>query len=218
MRKRGRNELTPIHAETGEAISLGGQVIRAMRRARVAILTVALTYFVSVVIGMGMVHAGNAFALNYRDHSVSGAQSSASLVALDSGDRWRAAVLDFAANLWAAAANTVGGLSVVATYPIVAFRGWIGGIVSVNHTHASRLADAKEAAYYLITLVLQLIPYSIAGGAGVNLGLAFVRPRPPYLGGKWLSIPKEAIRDVLRMYVIVVPLFLVASLWEFLAR
>jgi hypothetical protein len=50
------------------------------------------------------------------------------------------------------------------------------------------------------------------------VGLAYLRPKPYYQGDKWLGIPKEAIRDVLRIYVLVVPLFLVASLWEFLAR
>lgn len=193
-------------------------VIRALARARVPILTVALTYFISVVIGIVMVHTGNAFALTYRDKIVSNAQSSPILVALDQNDRLRAAVLDFAANLFAAMANTIAGLGVVVAYPIVAYRGWIGGIVSIDSAHISRLADSKEAAYYLITLVLQLVPYSVSGGAGVNLGLAYLRPKSDYQGDKWMGIPKEAIRDVLRIYLMVVPLFLLASLWEFFAR
>lgn len=180
-------------------------------------MTVALTYFISVVIGIVMVPTGNAFAQSYRDKIVSSAQSSPVLVALGQNDRLRAAVLDFAGNLYAAIANTIGGLAVVVTYPIVAYRGWIGGIVSVDSAHISRLADPKEAAYYLITLVLQLIPYSVSGGAGVNLGLAFLRPKPYYQGDKWMGIPKEAIRDILRIYIVVVPLFLVASLFEFIA-
>jgi hypothetical protein len=103
---------------------------------------------------------------------------------------------------------------------MVAFRGWVGGIVSVSTgpAHTSRLADPWEAFYYLLTLVLQLIPYTLAGGAGVNLGVAYFRPRPFYQGQKWLTLPGEAVRDVLRIYVLVVPLFFIASLWEFLAR
>jgi hypothetical protein len=31
-------------------------------------------------------------------------------------------------------------------------------------------------------------------------------------------VPKEALRDAARIYMLVVPLFAVASLWEFLAR
>ena len=52
----------------------------------------------------------------------------------------------------------------------------------------------------------------------MNLGIAAFRPRPFYQGDKWLGLPKEALRDVLRIYLLVVPLFLIASLWEFLAR
>jgi uncharacterized membrane protein (Fun14 family) len=149
---------------------------------------------------------------------VSNAQSSPILVALHQNDRLRAVALDFAGNLYGAIANTIGGLGVVVSYPIVAYRGWIGGIVSVNGAHISRLADTIEAAYYLITLVLQLVPYSVSGGAGVNLGLAYVRPKSYYQGDKWIGIPKEAIRDVLRIYLVVVPLFFLASMWEIFAR
>jgi hypothetical protein len=107
---------------------------------------------------------------------------------------------------------------VVFAYPLIAYRGWIGGIVSIDGSHASRLADVKEGAYYLITLLLQLIPYTLTGGAGTNMGMAFLKPKPCYQGEKWLGIPKEALRDVLRIYRVAVPLFLLASLWEFLAR
>ena len=207
-----------MRQENSEINSIVLLVIRALSRARVPILTVALTYFISVVIGIVMVHTGNTFALTYRDKIVSNAQSSPILVALHQNDRLRAAVLDFAGNLFGAMANTIAGLGVVVAYPIVAHRGWIGGIVSIDSAHVSRLADSKEAAYYLITLVLQLVPYSMSGGAGVNLGLAYLRPKADYQGDKWMGIPKEAIRDVLRIYLLVVPLFLLASLWEFFAR
>jgi uncharacterized membrane protein SpoIIM required for sporulation len=65
-------------------------------------------------------------------------------------------------------------------------------------------------------MILQLIPYSLAGGAGVNLGWAYLRPSPYYVGKKWLGFPKEAVLDVFRIYIVIVPLFLVASLVEFL--
>lgn len=204
--------------EKSESKSPVSLVIRALTRARMPILTIALTYFIALIIGTSMVHTGNTFALTYRDRIVSTAQSSPSLVALHQNDRLRAAVLDFASNLFAAMADTLGGLGLVVVYPLVAYRGWIGGIVSVNSAHLSRLADVKEATYYLITLGLQLIPYSLAGGAGVNLGLAYLRPKAHYQGAKWLGVPREAIRDALYIYLLVVPLFLVASLWEFLAR
>jgi uncharacterized membrane protein SpoIIM required for sporulation len=193
-------------------------VVRALSRARISILTVGLTYLISVVIGIVMVHTGNPFAISYRDGVVSNAQSSPTLAALDRNDRLEAALLDFGGNLVGAFANTVGGLSVIIPYPIIAYRGWIGGIVSIDSAHVSRLADPKEATYYLTTLLLQLIPYTLAGGAGINLGLSYFRPKPHYQGEKWLGVPKEAIRDVFRIYLLVIPLFLLASLWEFLMR
>ena len=193
-------------------------VTRALHRARIAILTVALTYLVSVSVGMVMVHTGNEWALTYRDHIVSGAQSSSTIIALKQNNRLRAAVLDFGGNLYGAIADTLGGLGVVFPYPFIAYRGWIGGIVSIDSSHVSRFAETKEATYYLITLTLQLIPYVLSGGAGVNTGLSLYRPRSFYQGEKWLGIPKEAIRDVFRIYLLVVPLFLLASLWEFFER
>jgi hypothetical protein len=191
-------------------------------RARRAILTIALTYVVSVIVGMIMVHAGNQFALGYMATQVTQAQATdPSAIALQHDDRLGAALHDFSRNLLLGAVpSTVTGLAVVLPYPLVAYRGWIGGTVSVwtDPAHTSRLADPGEAAYYLITMILQLIPYSLAGGAGVNLGLTAFRPRPCYTGATWWGFSQEAARDVVRIYALVVPLFLVASLWEFLAR
>ncbi|HEU5286851.1 MAG TPA: hypothetical protein VFV20_00465, partial [Candidatus Limnocylindria bacterium] len=62
----------------------------------------------------------------------------------------------------------------------------------------------------------QLIPYSIAGGMGIYLGIGAWRElrRPT---DAWLGLPKDRLRDVAFAYVIIPPLFLVASLWEFFA-
>jgi stage II sporulation SpoM-like protein len=197
---------------------MAGNVIRALDRARMPILTIAITYFISVGIGMVMVHARNEWAIAYRDRVVSKAQSSSIIIALDQNDRLRAALLDAAGNLLGAITNTLEGLGVIFPYPFIVYRGWIGGIVSVDSLHRSRLADSKEAAYYLITLTLQLIPSILAGGAGVNIGVANFRPRSFYQGERWLGISKEAIRDAFRIYLVVVPLLLLASLWEFFQR
>ncbi len=70
-------------------------------------------------------------------------------------------------------------------------------------------------------LILQLIPYTLAGGTGVRLGLAFVMP-----AGRWgypdprrrFGVPAAGLRDVVWIYTLIVPLFLLASLVEFLAR
>ena len=189
----------------------------AIRRARVGILTIAATYVLSVAIGIAMVSTGNAFALERRDAIVGGAQSSEILVANRRGDHLRAAGLDFASNLMLGGVpGTAIGIAVVGSYPIVAYRGWVGGIVSVNARHESRLDDRAGAFYYLVTLVLQLIPYSIAGGVGVHLGVGAWRAvrRPP--ASAWLGLPTDRLRDVALAYVVVAPLFLIASLWEFL--
>ena len=190
----------------------------AIGRSRVAILTIAATYAVSIVVGVVMVSSGNGFALDRRDQIVGAAQSSGSLVALRAGEPVRAALLDFASNLvLGGITSTILGIAVVGVYPIVAYRGWVGGIVSVDSRHQSRLGDPARAGYYLLTLLVQLIPYSIAGGIGVRLGVGAWRavktPRPD----TWLGLPTDALRDVAAAYVVIVPLFLVAALWEFLA-
>jgi hypothetical protein len=102
---------------------------------------------------------------------------------------------------------------------MVAYQGWVGGIVSVRGDHSSRLDDPRSAAYYLLTLLLQLIPYSMTAGAGINAGLAMFKPPSYYQGGNWLKIfPKEALLDIARIYAVCIPLFLIASLFEFLSQ
>jgi len=194
------------------------QIIRALQRARIPILTVAVTYLLSIAVGMLMVHTDSYFALAYRDRVVSGARASPSITALGGNRRVEAAVFDFGGNLVSVASSTVGGLGVIFPYPLIAYRGWIGGIVSVDGAHASRLAEPREAAYYLSTLLLQVIPSVLAGGAGVALGLSLYRPKPYHAGKKWIGISVEALKDVGRIYLLVIPLLILASLWEFLLR
>jgi uncharacterized membrane protein SpoIIM required for sporulation len=208
------NRIRPLYTDF---LKFGSTVRRALSRARLSILMIALAYLLAVGAGFIMAHTGNEWALSYRDNLVAKAGASPTLLALDSGDPLSAALLDFGANLFSGAADTLGGLGVFMPFLLVAYRGWVGGIVSVDSHHASRLGDPLEAAYYLSVLILQLIPYTLAAGAGVNLGIAYFRPRPCYQGAKWLGLPREAILDVFRIYVLVVPLFLSASLWEFLS-
>jgi uncharacterized membrane protein SpoIIM required for sporulation len=197
-----------------------GRMVRAVARARWYIFTVAGIYGLSILVGIVMVHAGNTFALTNRDQLVNQAvqHDSATLAAIR-GDDFEAALRDFAGNLVVGAVpKTIMGFSIILPYPWVAYQGWVGGIVSVRGDHTSRLNDPRSAAYYLLTLVLQVIPYSLAVGAGINVGVALFRPPPYYQGEKWLGIfPKEALRDVGRIYAVVIPLFLIASLWEFLS-
>jgi uncharacterized membrane protein SpoIIM required for sporulation len=196
-------------------------IFPAVQRARIPILTIAMTYFLALLVGMVMAHTGVALALDARDSIVGQAYSGsdATINALQNGQPLQAAVSDFGNNLlMGAVPSTVTGLGVIFPYPLAAYRGWVGGIVSVDGKHVSRLAQPGEAIYYLVTLLLQLIPYSLAGGAGVHLGLAYYRSHSRPQGPKWYQLPRPELLDVARIYLLVVPLFLVASLWEFLAR
>ncbi|HKY51030.1 MAG TPA: hypothetical protein VJP45_07225 [Candidatus Limnocylindria bacterium] len=171
-----------------------------------------------MVLGVAMVLTGDALALRRRDEIVADARTGAISAADRAGDRVQAAALDFASNLvLGAIPSTITGLSVVGSYPVAAYRGWIGGVVSVDADRGNRLADPRRALYYVVTLVLQLIPYSIAGGMGVYVGVGLWRElwRHP---GRWsISLPRDRITDTALAYAVVAPLFLVASFWEFLA-
>lgn len=212
----GRTALSGSYAARETGIVLAS--LRAIHRARLAILSVAAVYIISVAIGIGMASAGNAYALERRDAIVADAQSTGTLVAYRSGDRLRAALLDAAANLGLGGiTSTVLGISIVGAYPVFAYRGWVGGIVSVDAKHRSRLGSIDTAFYYLLTLVLQLIPYSIAGGVGIRLGVGAWRDIRGSSGPSVFGLRTDLLRDAALAYVMIAPLFLIASLWEFLA-
>lgn len=191
----------------------------AVARARMAIAVIVATYVFSVTAGALMVHLGNRFALTYGDSLVARAHRADPAARADDGGRHaRAAALDFSRNLFLAAVpETIGGLTVVLPVGLAAYRGWVGGIVSVDRRHHSRLQHARPAVYYLVTLVLQLAAFSLAGGAGLHLGLAYFRREGPFVGPPWFRLPKPALIDVAWLYVLVVPLFAIGSSWEFLA-
>ncbi len=192
----------------------------ALSRARIPILTIASTYAFSVAFGIAMTGWGNIWALDYRDRIVGDAvQNNATVKSQLKGDHLRAALMDFAGNvLVGSVPQSVMGMAVIFPYPFVAYQGWIGGIVSLRGDHTSRMNTLPSAVYYLVTLVLQLTAYSISVGAGVNVGVAMLRPPPHYRGEKVLRIfPKDALLDWGRLYLIATPIFFVASLWEFLS-
>jgi uncharacterized membrane protein SpoIIM required for sporulation len=191
----------------------------AISRARAPIVLMGLTYLVSVAVGISMVSMQNGFALRFRDKLIRDANAtSQTLKSFSSGHRFRAAVLDCGANVFLGAIpNTVGGLAIVLPYPMAAFRGWVGGVVSVNNKHRSRLANLNQAVYYLGVLLLQIIAYTLAGGAGVKLGVRTYRAWNDRSVAKWWFMPKDAARDVLWIYSAAAPLFLIASMVEFLA-
>ncbi len=189
----------------------------AFWRARAGIGIVAAIYAVSVSVGTLMVHAANPFALGYRDSLVARAhRRDPAARANDAGARGEAALIDFSRNLGLAAIpETIGGLTLVLPVGLAAYRGWVGGIVSVDRRHESRLRTMTPAVYYVGTLLLQLAAFTLAGGSGLHLGWAFLRRRGPFVGPAWFRLPGPALRDVAWLYTLVVPLFALGSLWEF---
>jgi hypothetical protein len=201
----------------GAAARLAARLGGALCRTRWHILAFLVLHLCAVFVGAAMVHRGDDVALRRRDAIVGAAYASdPSTQAFAAGNRPRAALLDAAENLLIGAVPmTITGLAVVPPYPIAAYRGWIGGIVAVDGQHRSRLREPRQAAYYLVTLLLQLVPYSIAGGAGISIGWAYIRARGVPVGPTWLGFPREPFLDALALYALVVPLFIVASTWEF---
>jgi len=190
----------------------------ALRAAWRPSVIMMLVYAITVTVGALMAHQGNRLALGARDAIVAHALNvdpASRAYARDS--RWEAAAWDFSRNLvLGGVSSTVLGLAIVLPYGTAAYRGWVGGIVAVDGKHRSRLHDPRSALYYLLTLLLQLVPYSLAGGAGVRLGLRYLRSSASRRQ-RWLGLPRDALADALWIYALVVPLFLVDSIWEFLS-
>jgi len=190
---------------------MGTEITAALGRARLSIMLAAVTYLSAVLIGAGLATAGNPTALAQRDAIVAGAQTGSVLTAMNRGDLTRAALLDFGSNLFLGAMpTTLAGLGVVFPFPIAAYRGWVGGIVSVDGRHVSRLVDPASALYYLVTMLLQLTGYVLSMAAGLHVGLALWRHRT-----RW-RVPTAELRDLAWIYALVVTAFLLGSLWEFL--
>jgi len=195
-------------------------VVRALRRCAPFVLSIFCTYCVSSGVGMIMAHTGSSFALGRRDNIVNEAEANdPALRDLHAGRDFAAACEDCAGNIiHAALPQTVAGLGVVFPYFTVAYQGWVGGIVSVDGAHRSRFRDVRSGAYYLLVLLLQFIPFSLSIGAGVACGVEFYRFNAAVSWRLWnYRIPASAVKDLAIVCAVSVPLFLTASLVEFLA-
>lgn len=165
-----------------------------------------------------MVHSGNSFALSYRDMIVGNANANDhSSINYNKGNRFKAALIDFSANLFMGSIPQVFlGLAIVPPFLTAGYQGWIGGIVSVDHLHQSRFKRTKPAFYYFIVILLQFIPYSLTIGAGITLGIKTYKLNK---GRKLFEfqLDKSGLKDVFTIYFIAIPLFLTASCFEFLS-
>ena len=180
-------------------------------------MVVAIIYCLSCLTRILLVKMDNSFSLSYRDQIVGKAvsQDKASINYI-SGNRFTAALIDFKGNLLGSVTQTIIGLSVVLPFLTVSYQGWIGGIVSDDGNHQSRLNKIKSALYYFIVLILQYIPYSLTIGSGLRLGVETYRMNKSNNLFQY-RIDKTGIRDVLNMYILATPLFFIASCFEFLS-
>lgn len=208
--------LSDRESEMSKTAVFARPAFHAVRRARLPVATIALTYLVSLFIGMAMAHAGSRFALDRRDRLVRHGETHDPAAIAFKQERWlKAMSIDFGRDCYRAVVKTLEGLTVVAPYALAVQGGWYGGILSVDSNHNSRLRDPLDALYYLCWEVLQIVSASLAAGAGMNLTLACFRSQPWYRGDKWWFVPREAVRDLLRIYLFVVPLLFIAAAWKY---
>ena len=166
-----------------------------------------------------MVSSGSSLALSYSDKIVGNANAHDNAsISFNRGERFKAALIDFSENLFKGSIpQTFLGLGIVFPFFTTAYQGWVGGIVSVDSRHVSRLVKPKSALYYLIVLILQFIPYSLTIGAGLNLGIK------TYILNKGrklfeFRLDKSSLKDVFSIYLFASPIFFFASCFEFLSN
>jgi len=195
-------------------------VYTAVIRCKIYVLSIFITYCLSCFIGIIMSQHGNHFALSYRDKIVGQAfKTDKASINYMEGKNFSAALNDFMGNLlFGAVPQTVMGFSIVIPWFFVIKQGWVGGIVSIDSEHKSRFKNFKSTFYYFFVLLLQLIPYSLAIGAGIRCGVDFYNYNK--MNGWHLSklkIQKTSLVDLGYVYLLVVPLFFIASCFEFLS-
>ena len=192
----------------------------AIGHARRAIWLMAMIYAVSIAAGIAMAHSNNRMALRFRDTLVRRANRTDPAARADAaGAHARAAALDFSRDLVLVAfPDTVGGLTLILPVALGAYRGWVGGIVSVDGAHSSRFHNVESASYYVIVVLVQVCGFVLAAAGGIHLGWATLRRNGALIGPGWFRISRSALVDALWLYTLIVPLFAVGSSVEFFWR
>ena len=75
------------------------------------------------------------------------------------------------------------------------------------------LLAALQRAWRSILIMVGV--YAVSIGAGLHLGFSFFRQEGPFVGPAWFRLPRAALVDVAWIYVLIVPLFAIGSVWEF---
>ncbi len=189
----------------------------SINRCKIYIISVFIVYCLSCLIGIIMVHTDNNFAFTQRDKIVGTAtQEDNASINYQEGNHLRATIYDFSGNLFFGIEQTVLGLAIILPYFTVAYQGWVGGIVSVNNLHKSRLKKLKSALYYFIVLLLQFTAYSLSIGAGIKTGIEVYKQNKLISWKLWkYRISKENLLDVRNIYIISIPIFFIVSFFEF---
>ena len=195
-------------------------ISEAVKRCRVYALTVFITYWLACAAGIFMAQSGNDFALSQRDKIVGKAVNTSTVTSnYIKGNNFTAAFFDFSGNLFMGAVpQTLLGFGIVIPYFTAAGQGWVGGIVSVDSEHKSRLKDFKSSFYYFFVLLLQYIPYSLAIGAGIKCGIELYNFNKVIGWQIWrYKIQRASLIDLGYVYILAIPLFFLASCFEFLS-
>jgi hypothetical protein len=183
-----------------------------------ASVSIFTMYSLACLTGILMVNSGSEIALHQRDKIVGDAvQTSAASINYIAGNKFTAALHDCAGNLlYAAIPQTLLGLGVIPPFFTAAYQGWIGGIVSVDGARRSRFRDVRSATYYLVVLIMQLIPFSLSIGAGIRCGIDLYKHNRSVSWRIWeYRIPIASLRDLGCVYLVTIPLFFIASCFEF---
>ena len=192
-------------------------ILESLNKCKVYIISVFLVYCFSCSIGIIMVQTDNNFALAQRDKIVGTAiHGDKASVSYQEGNHLAATIYDFTGNLFFGVVQTFLGLGIVIPYFTVSYQGWVGGIVSVNNYHKSRLKKLKSALYYFVVLLLQFMAYSLSIGAGIKTGLELYKQNKLISWKLWkYKINKRNLLDIRNIYMLSIPIFFIASFFEF---